>query len=332
MALGPLGSGTANAEPAPPAKPFPVQEYRDIPYAADAEADARWHKLDLYLPQGVKDYPVVVFVHGGLWMLGDKAFFGWGPSIAECFAQQGIGAVMISYRLAPAAKYTDQVRDVARAVAWTQQHIRTYGGAADKLFLCGHSAGGHLASLLATDDRYLKAEGLDRTVLKGVMSVSGVYRIAAVNIAVSLTGRSLSAQLSVPETRHEPSVPPGVQAMAPSKAGPAWSGPLSVQLNLFGIVFGDDPKVLRDASPLCHVKRDLPPFLLVHADHDLPILPVMAREFAAALRQAGGEVALLEVPQRDHESVMFRAHSIADPVVQAMRTFIAQHAGSASAE
>jgi acetyl esterase/lipase len=256
-------------------------------------------------------------------MLGDKAFFGWGPSIGECFAQQGIGAVMISYRLAPAAKYTDQVRDVARAVAWTQQHIRTYGGAADKLFLCGHSAGGHLASLLATDDRYLKAEGLDRTVLKGVMAVSGVYRIAAVNIAVSLTGRSLSAQLSVPETRAEPDVP---------QKGPAWSGPLSVQLNLFGIVFGDDPKVLRDASPLCHVKRDLPPFLLVHADHDLPILPVMAREFAAALRQAGGEVALLEVPQRDHESVMFRAHSIADPVVGAMRTFIAKHAGSASAE
>jgi acetyl esterase/lipase len=326
IALGPLGLGKARAAPPLPATTFAVQHVRDVSYVAGFDADASRHKLDLFLPEGAKDYPVVVFVHGGLWMLGDKGFFGWGPGIGECFAQQGIGAVMISYRLAPAVKYTDQVRDVARAVAWTQQHIRAYGGSPDKLFVCGHSAGGHLVSLLASDDHYLKAEGLTPAVLKGVIAVGGVYRIGAVNIQVTMTGRSLTAQLSLPETERAAGVQHSGLPAAQSKLAAASPGPLGLQLNLFGIVFGDDPKVLQDASPLCHVKRDLPPFLLVYAERDLPMLPAMAREFAAALRQAGGHVDLLEVPGRDHESVMFRARSFGDPVVVAVRTFIGQHA------
>jgi acetyl esterase/lipase len=325
IAVGPLGLGRVRAAQPFPATTFAVQHVHDVSYD-----DGPRRKLDLYLPEGAKDYPVVVFVHGGLWMLGDKDFFGWGPGIGECFAQQGIGAVMISYRLAPAVKYTEQVRDVARAVAWTQQHIRASGGSPDKLFVCGHSAGGHLVSLLATDDRYLKAEGLTPAALKGVIAVGGVYRIAAVNLQVTMSGRSLTAQLSLPETERAPGVRPSGLQTAQSKIAAATSGPLSLQLNLFGMVFGDDPKVLQDASPLCHVKGNLPPFLLVYAERDLPMLPAMAREFAAALRQAGGDVDLLEVPGRDHESVMFRARSFDDPVVVAMRTFIGRQAGSSA--
>ena len=67
--------------------------------------------------------------------------------------------------------------DVARAFAWTQRHIERYGGRSDRLFLCGHSAGGHLISLLATEESYLKAEKRSFKDIKGVLSISGVYEI-----------------------------------------------------------------------------------------------------------------------------------------------------------
>jgi acetyl esterase/lipase len=82
-----------------------------------------------------------------------------------------------NYRLSPGVQHPEHIKDVARAFAWTHKHIGGYGGRPDELFLCGHSAGGHLISLLATDESYLKAEGLSLKDVKGVMSISGVYAI-----------------------------------------------------------------------------------------------------------------------------------------------------------
>jgi acetyl esterase/lipase len=67
---------------------------------------------------------------------------------------------------------------VAGAFAWTCKNIGKYGGRKDHLFLCGHSAGGHLVSLLATDPQYLRAEGHSPSEIRGVCSISGVYRLA----------------------------------------------------------------------------------------------------------------------------------------------------------
>jgi acetyl esterase/lipase len=153
-----------------------VKVIRDVPYVHGPDADADRHQLDLYLPQDKKDCPVIVFVHGGAWVMGDKGFFGWGDAIGRFFAGQGVVAVLPSYRLAPQNSNADQAQDVARAVAWTYRHIRDYGGNPGRLFLCGHSAGGQLVSLVATDPRYLKAEGLKLAIIKGVIGVSAVYQ------------------------------------------------------------------------------------------------------------------------------------------------------------
>jgi acetyl esterase/lipase len=154
-----------------------VTTKRNIPYYDGADADPVKHKLDLFLPAEAKDFPVVLFVHGGAWMIGDKADFGIYAALGRMLASQGIGAVMTNYRLSPQVKHPEHIKDVARAFAWTQQHIAEYGGRSDQLFVSGHSAGGHLVALLATDESWLKAEGRSLKDIRGAVPISGVYRI-----------------------------------------------------------------------------------------------------------------------------------------------------------
>src|SRR5438874_11872654 len=161
--------------PAPTAAPpagrgVGIRVTLDVPYA---EAGDPRHKLDLYLPDR-PSFPVVVFVHGGAWVSGDKAFYS---HVGNFFAKNGIGAVVVNYRLSPQVRLPAPVQDVAKAFAWTCRHIADFGGDADRVFLCGHSAGGHLVSLLATEDSYLRAESLSQEHIRGVVSISGFYKI-----------------------------------------------------------------------------------------------------------------------------------------------------------
>jgi acetyl esterase/lipase len=301
-------------------KPFTVKELRDIAYREGKDADTVRHRLDLYLPAGKKDFPVLILVHGGAWIMGDKNFFGWGTDLGECFARQGIGVVMPSYRLAPAVKYTDQVKDVADALAWTHANIARYGGNRDQLFLCGHSAGGHLVSLLATDARYLKAVGLPASVIKGVVAVSGVYQVPEVNF--NLLGNSQASGMSLSDLAQAVGLSRGEDEEKGQKPRKEMPLRLGVRLNLFGNIFGDDPKVRQEASPLAHVRPGLPPFLIVYCTHDLPLLPGMAVEFSRALKAAHVDVDIIKVDDRNHESVMFDAHTPDDPVARAIRRFL----------
>jgi len=153
---------------------FEVVKHADIPYRADRDADRERHKLDVYLPKDQKDFPVLFFVHGGGWKSGNKS---WYAALGHAFAQVGIGVVVTNYRLSPQVKHPAHVEDVAKAFSWTCANVPKYGGRTDRLFVCGHSAGGHLVSLLATDPAYLKAENHTPADIAGVVAISGVYRI-----------------------------------------------------------------------------------------------------------------------------------------------------------
>lgn len=266
-----------------------VEIKRNISYFEGKNADPVRHKLDLYLPEGKKGFPVMVLVHGGAWVCGDKTFFGRGDDIGQGFAKLGIGVVMPNYRLAPDVSHGDQAHDVARALAWTLKNIARYGGSAENVFLGGHSAGGHLATLIATDETYLKEEGVKASVLKGVIGVSGVYQFPELNLSL-----------------------PG-------------AGKMELKLNPLALLSGDE-KDRREMSPLSHVRAGLPPFLLIYADHDLPLLPQMAKEFARALKDSRCDAETMQVEERDHESVMFDAKTAEDPVTKAMMKFITTHA------
>jgi hypothetical protein len=90
-------------------------------------------------------------------------------------------------------------------------------------------------------------------------------------------------------------------------------------------VFGSDREARRDASPQAHVKPGLPPFLVLYADHDLPQLPEMAREFNSALKAQKCEVRTLEIKQRTHISILLNLAHEGDPAGQAILDFIAQY-------
>ena len=206
------------------------------------------------------------------------------------------------------------------ALAWTRTFIGTFGGSPDKIFLAGHSAGGHLVSLLATDDTYLKAVGLRTSDIKGVISICGVYRIPAGKMEVTLGGDSerafrLSEICPIRGTGDAGGTKPAVLPGIP------------VSLNVFGPVFGEDPKAREAASPLNYVRPGLPPFLIVSAENDLPTVAGMAEDFQKALAEQGCEAQLIRIANRNHNSVMFRAIQDDDPLARAMVEFVRRRSG-----
>ena len=152
-----------------------ITEILDIPYLSESEIESpNLQSLDLYMPADAEDVPVLFFVHGGAWVTGDKANL---RNIGRTFAQRGIGVVLPNYRLSRAVTHPAHTEDVASAFTWTVNNIADYGGNPDQLFAGGHSAGGHVVSLLVFDDTYFAPHNLDRTAIQGVISSSGVYQI-----------------------------------------------------------------------------------------------------------------------------------------------------------
>jgi hypothetical protein len=168
-------------------------------------------------------------------------------------------------------------------------------------------------ALLATDPSHLKAEGVEPADLKGVICVSGVYRIPPGKVKVTLGG-------SGPH-------PVGVDQLLPVRGDGKFAlnflfPAFPATVNIYGRAFGEDPKVRISASPLAHVRPGLPPFLILVSKNDLPTLPGMAHEFHQALFQAGTDVRLVELDHRNHNSVIFSAVTPDDPSARAIQDFV----------
>jgi acetyl esterase/lipase len=173
---------------------------KNLAYRTDKDADPIKHRLDLYLPKGQKDFPVVMFVHGGGWHSGNKEMYA---SIGRVFARNGLGAAVINYRLTPKVKHPGHIEDVAKAFVWLRGNVGRYGGRADRIIACGHSAGGHLVALLATDDRYLKAEGAGLNDIRGVIAISGAYAIDSIyGLYTSVFGADRAVRRDASPCRH----------------------------------------------------------------------------------------------------------------------------------
>jgi acetyl esterase/lipase len=154
-----------------------VARRADISYV-EGSADPK-QALDLYVPYlkpeddagEASPWPVALFVHGGVWAMGDRADFA---NVGEALASHGILTAVMSYRLAPAAKHPAQIEDVASAVAWLAAHAVEHGGEGG-IHLIGHSAGAHLVELLALDGRWLAAHGLRLGQIASLVGLSGIY-------------------------------------------------------------------------------------------------------------------------------------------------------------
>ena len=208
----------------------------NIEYAAIDGVDPNFLSLDVYEPADAKEPgPVMIMVHGGGWVMGDKAGDG-GPQPPLLFPKMpyfvGLGwtFVSVNYRLTNTnlplgdplqATYPDQPEDLSAAVAWVHNNIDQYNGDPDKIVLMGHSAGATMVAQVATNEEFLGAHGMSLFDLSGVIPLDGFY--------------------DVPRQ-----LPQGAPYLP--------------------LVFTDDPDIWADASPPNHVEsgKGIPPMLLVY--------------------------------------------------------------------
>lgn len=140
----------------------------DIPYG-----DYSRQTLDIYLPDTPdSSHSTIVFFYGGSWQSGDKNQYRF---VGQAFASQGFIVVIVNYRLYPEVYFPVFIKDGAKAIQWVHSNIQQYGGSNQHVFLAGHSAGAHIASLLATDESYLLAQGGNFSWIKGVIGIAGPY-------------------------------------------------------------------------------------------------------------------------------------------------------------
>lgn len=122
--------------------------------------------LDVYYPTNIKNYPVIVWFHGG----GLK---GGAKEIPEALKEKGVGVVAVNYRLYPEVKSPKFIEDAATAVAWVFNNIKSFGGDTSLIFVSGYSAGGYLALMIGLDKSWLLKHNIDANRVAGIISLSG---------------------------------------------------------------------------------------------------------------------------------------------------------------
>ncbi|WP_339902214.1 alpha/beta hydrolase [uncultured Cyclobacterium sp.] len=125
-------------------------------------------KLNIFRPKKIKEaLPVLVFIHGGSWRSGSKEKYSL---IARRWARRNIVAVIIDYPLSPEYKIHSMAIASAKAVNWVDENITEYGGDPEKIVVSGHSAGGHLASLISIREEYFDSLGVKSPIAAAVLN------------------------------------------------------------------------------------------------------------------------------------------------------------------
>jgi acetyl esterase/lipase len=138
-----------------------------------AYADGPRHTLDVCRPKVATAAPVIVFFYGGGWRSGSKRTYRYA---AKALARRGYVAVLPDYRIYPPARYPDFLDDGAQAVRWVKDNAKRFGGDPQNIFLMGHSAGAHIAAMLAVDATWLQKVGLEPgRDIAGLIGISGPY-------------------------------------------------------------------------------------------------------------------------------------------------------------
>lgn len=173
----------------------------DLPYG---ESSAE--KLDLF-PARSDSAPLFVFIHGGYWRSLDKSDFSW---IAPPLVNHGIAVALPNYGLAPKTALEDIVRQMLRALAWLYRNADRYGFDPERIYVSGHSAGGHLTAMMMAALWDVYAPDLPRSLVKGGLAISGLYDLEPlvyapfVNVDLKLDvrrARRLSPAYMPPATR-----------------------------------------------------------------------------------------------------------------------------------
>lgn len=144
-----------------------IRVVRDIAYGPGPR-----HRLDLYAPRGAEGAPVLLFLYGGSWKSGDRGLYRF---LGASLAAGGLVVAVPDYRLFPEVRFPVFQEDAARALAWTAANASRFGGAGERIFLMGHSAGAHMAALLAVAPEFAEAAGVAHGRIAGLVGLAGPY-------------------------------------------------------------------------------------------------------------------------------------------------------------
>jgi len=239
-------------------------------YKFVAQTDSNLLSLDVYFDNDKlsKSLPVIIWVHGGAWCIGDKS--SQMANKKDLFAKMGYILVSINYRLSPypyettnanRIKFPTHSNDVADATKWVYDHIADYGGNPDKIALIGHSAGAHLVSLTGTNFTFLQQAGVPLSAIKGIASIdTRMYDVYS----------------------HIQNAPP---------------------VDMYINAFGTNPQENTDASPIRNIRNGLnyPNFFI--AKRGTPDRVLESDIFIDSLQQAGISVTQIEGEIYNHTEI-----------------------------
>ena len=224
------------------------------------------NRMDLYLPEkGPGPRALIVCIHGGGWAGGDKARYQW---LGEALAQKGFAAASVTYRFAPKFRSPAPMEDVQRAVRFLRKNAATYDLDPKRFGAIGGSAGGHLAAWLALADPLDNSDAELKEFSSRVQCVVDCYG------------------------------PVDLEGMMKSASGP-------IVENFIGKPLSGNEEAYRKASPHFQVRKDPPPFLIVHGTEDVGTkrgqVPMeQSTAFLEKLKQAGGDARLIKLEGAPH--------------------------------
>jgi acetyl esterase/lipase len=203
-------------------------------------------ELNVFAPKKFKEpNNVLIFIHGGNWNSGKKSQYNL---LGNHFAKKGIVFVIIDYPLSPSANYKEMAISSAKSVKWVKENISKYGGNPDKIFVSGHSAGGHLAALISIDDSYFEDSGIKNPI-------AGTILIDAAGL--DMYGYLMEEKFA---------------------AG-----------NTYLKTFTTDPKIWKEATPLYHLHKNLPPMLIYRGGKTYDSILKSNEKFVNALKEFAPE-------------------------------------------
>ncbi len=241
---------------------------KDIPYVEGVRGQKKL-KLDVYSNPHEGLQPVVVMIHGGAWIKGDKSMDN-KVYICKVLANNGYVVFTINYRLAPAHILKKQVEDAMAAVIWVKQHAEEYGGDPERVGVTGGSAGGHLGAMVAwaSEDPYFIPTGNPAGDIDSDVLVAALY-YPVIDLDETLKTNTRSAT-------------PLARPLLTGKSGKAYR------------------QALKHLSPHNHVDPDIPPTMFMTGDADALDLYPQSVDYQRKLTELGVDSRLYTAPGKDH--------------------------------
>lgn len=272
--------------------PADVKVFGNINYAGDT---SHFHLLDIYLPpHATKLLPLVVWVHGGAWMVNDKyADMSYMRETVKGFIDSGYALASIDYRYSTTAKFPAQIQDCNQAIQFLYDNAGKYHIDKSRMALIGFSAGGHLASLLGLSNN----NNIPSFYQNGHRPAFRVRTVLDFYGPADLVAFSMGTDTSVNNERSSISMLLGAMAL-------------------------HRPDLGRAASPVTYIDKNDPPFLIVQGEKDESVPWTQSQLLYSLLQQAGVPSSIHIVPGAPHYGPMFDAPEIREKVFMQLRRYL----------